>query len=153
MRIVRLFLVPVVIAAAAFAADADPFLGKWKLNWARSRSSEPAPKSAIRKYAKHGEGVRVSEVWVGLDGKHIKVDYVAAYDGKEYPIAGRKGATVAFTTHANPFTVDGVSKTNGELNYTFKRVVSPDRKTLTIEMEKKDAEGKPSTVILVYEKM
>jgi hypothetical protein len=152
MRIIRLFLVPAVIATAAFAADADPFLGKWKLNWGKSRSSEPAPKSAVRKYTKHGEGVRVSEDWVEVGGKHMKLDYIAAYDGKDYPVASSKGATVAFT-HTDPFTVEGVSKVNGKVSYTFKRVVSPDRKTLTIEMAKNDAEGKASPIVLVYEKM
>jgi hypothetical protein len=152
MRLAGLSLLLTVAAGAAFGADPDPFLGKWKLNWSKSQSAEQAPKSAVRKYAKSGRGVHVSEDWVELDGKHMKLDYVADYDGKDYPVRTGQGVTVAFR-HTDPFTVEGVSKTDGKVNYTFRRIVSPDRKTLTIEMSKTDKEGKNSPVVLVYERM
>jgi hypothetical protein len=152
MRPIRSFLLSVVIVAAAFGGDADPFLGKWRLNWGKSHSTGPAPKRAIRKYTKSGDGVRVSEDWIDLDGKRTRLDYVANYDGKDYPVPTSKGVTIAFH-HTDPLTVEGVSKTDGKVNYTFRRMVSQDRKTLTIEMSRADAEGKTSTVVLVYEKM
>jgi hypothetical protein len=152
MRLVRLFLLSILLAAAGLAADPDPFLGKWKLNWEKSRSPEQPPKRAVRKYTKSGEGVHVSEDWVAPDGKHTKLDYIAQYDGKDYPVHTTKGLTVAFR-HTDPFTVEGESKSDGKVNYTFRRIVSPDRKTLTIEMSRADAEGKASTIVLVYERM
>jgi hypothetical protein len=136
------------IAAPVSGADADPFVGKWKLNWSKSRSSGQAPRRAVRKYAKSGDGVRVSEDWVDLAGKHTRLDYIAAYDGKDYPVRTKKGMTVAFT-HRDPLTVEGVSKTDGKVDYTFKRMVSPDRKTLTIEMVKTGADP----IVLVYDRM
>jgi hypothetical protein len=152
MRLTYLLLLSTVLAVAAFGADADPFLGKWKLNWGKSHSADEAPKSAIRKYRKSGEGVRVSEDWVALSGKHTKLDYVANYDGKDYPVRTNKATTISFR-HTDPFTVEGVSKTEGKINYVFKRIVSPDRKTLTIEMSKPETEGKGSPAVLVYERM
>jgi hypothetical protein len=152
MRLARLFLLFTLTGAATFGADSDPFLGKWKLNWGRSRSAEQAPRSAVRKYTKSGEGVRVSEDWVAFDGKHTKLEYIANYDGKDYPVRSTRGVTVAFR-HTDPFTVEGVSKTDGKINSTFRRIVSQDRKTLTIEMSKTESDGKASTVLLVYERM
>jgi hypothetical protein len=148
MRLGRLFLLLMAIAAPVPGADADPFFGKWKLNWSKSRSSDQAPKRAVRKYAKSGGGVRVSEDWVDLAGKHTRLDYIAGYDGKEYPVRTKKGVTIAFT-HKDPFTVEGVSKTDGKVDYTFKRVVSQDRKTLTIEVLRTGADP----VVLVYDRM
>src|SRR5262245_50678015 len=111
------------------AADPDPFLGKWKLNWDKSRSPGPKPKDAIRTYKSSGSGVRVSEVQVDQSGKRSKVDYVAAYDGKEYPVPTNKDMTVAFT-RPDPHIVVGSAKMNGKVTYTFRRIVSPDGKTL-----------------------
>lgn len=152
MRLTYLLLLSMVLTGAAFGADADPFLGKWKLNWGKSHSTDDAPKSAIRTYRKSGQGVRVSEDWVTLSGKHTKLDYIANYDGKDYPVRTSKGATISFR-HTDPFTVEGVSKIDGKINYFFKRIVSQDRKILTIEMSKPEAEGKTSSSVLIYERM
>jgi hypothetical protein len=152
MRIARILFLSTFVAAVLLGADADPFLGSWKLNWGKSHASGPAPKSAIRKYTKSGTGVRVREEWIGLDGNRIRVDYKANYDGKEYPIRTNQGGTVAFT-RPEPLTVVGVSKAGGKVANTFRRIVSKDGKTLTIELTANDASGKPSTDVLVYERM
>ena len=134
------------------AADADPVIGKWKLNWERSQSAQPAPKSVIRRYRKSKFGVRVSEVWVEAAGGRANLDYTASYDGKDYSVGSRKGGSVAFTRReAN--LAEGVSKLNGKVMYAFKRIVSNDGKTLTIEMAKSDSTGKPFTEVLVYDKI
>ena len=63
-----------------------------------------------------------------------------------------KGDTISFTRPDN-FTVVGVSKTGGKVAATFRRSVSPDRKTLTIEITRADGSGKSETEVLVYERM
>jgi hypothetical protein len=138
-------------AAIAFGADPDPFIGRWKLNWDKSHSSDAKPKSAVRNYKKSGNGVRVSELWVDQDGKRIKLDYVAAYDGKDYPVRTASDNTVSFT-RPDAHTVVGSSKTKGNLAYTFKRVVSEDAKTLTIHLTKPSGDGTP-TQVLVYDRV
>src|SRR5262245_47403332 len=123
-------------------ADKDPFFGTWKLNWEKSKSPDEKPRSATRTYKPAGAGARVSEIWVQQSGKRVKLDYVAQYDGKDHPVRTTKGATVAFTK-SNPRTVEGVSKTNGTPVSAFKRIVSDDGKTLTIEIASKDDPGAP----------
>jgi len=152
MLLIRFLVLSTLLVSVGFAADSDPFLGKWKLNWSKSHSSDAAPKRAIRKYTKSGEGVRVSEDWVGPDGKHLKLDYIANYDGKEYPVRTNKTETVSFR-HTDPFIVEGASKVDGKVRYLFKRIVSQDRKTLTIEMSTPDAQAKEPSIVLVYERM
>jgi hypothetical protein len=145
-----LILFSLSCVAALNGADKDPFLGKWKLNWEKSNSSDPKPKSATRTYKQSGSSVRVSEVWVDQDGKSSKLDYVAKYDGKDHPVRTAKGRTVAFTK-SDPRTVEGVSKTNGSFVSAFKRSVSDDGKTLTIEI--KDGPTAPPAKVLVYDKI
>jgi hypothetical protein len=152
MRVIPGLLLFTISPLLLSGADPDPFLGKWKLNWDKSHSQGAAPKSAVRKYSRFHDGVHVSEKWIDLGGKHQQIDYKANYDGKEYAIPASKGHTVAFTK-TDPFTVEGVSKTDGKVDYTFRRIVSPDRKTLTIELAKRDAAGAPAPEVLVYDKV
>jgi len=141
-----------VLSNLVFAAEPDPFFGKWKLNWDKSHSSQPRPKMAIRSYHPSGSGVRVQETWVDASGKKNMLDYVASYDGQDYPIRTRTGATVAFK-RPDLYTVEGVSKTLGKIDYTFKRLISKDGKTLTVSLTRVDPNGAPSTEMLVYDKV
>ena len=152
MRPCRSLICLSLFAALLMGADADPVIGKWKLNWGRSQSAQPAPKSVIRRYQKSKLGVRVSEVWVEATGGRANLDYTANYDGKDYSVGSRKGGTVAFTRREGNIA-EGVSKLNGKVMYAFKRIVSKDGKTLTIEMAKSDPAGKPFTEVLVYDRM
>jgi hypothetical protein len=152
VRLFKLVLAFALLAIVLFGAEPDPFIGKWKLNWAKSHSSQPRPKSVVRSYQRSGKGVRVQETWVYGDGKQEKVDYTANYDGHDYPVGAAKGKTVAFT-RLDLYSVEGVSKSDGKTEYTFKRSVSKDGNTLTVEMTKADSAGKMSTEVLVYDKM
>ena len=152
MRLAGILLFLNLLSVLAAGADTDLAVGRWKLNWARSHSIGPAPKSVIRSYANTADGVNVSEDWVGADGKSTKIDYTAKYDGKEYPVGPSSGGSVVFTRH-NARVSEGISKMNNILAYTFKRMVSRDRKTLIIEMRKNDPAGKKSKEVLVYDRI
>jgi hypothetical protein len=69
MRLVRISLLTVLLSGLLLGDNADPVIGRWKLNWETSQSEGAAPKSAIRTYAQFRDGFRVSEVWRGQDGK------------------------------------------------------------------------------------
>ena len=152
MRLARVVASLTMLSIALFGAESDPFIGKWRLNWEKSHSSQGPPKSAVRTYHKSGNGVRVQEKWVDASGKKSSLDYVASYDGHEYPVRTTPGGTVAFT-RADKFTVEGVSKKDGKLAYKFRRLVSQDGTTLTVEMTATDPVGKPTTEVLVYDKL
>jgi hypothetical protein len=141
-----------LLSTFLLGAEPDPFIGKWKLNWEKCQSPQPRPKSVIRTYRASGDGVRVQENWIHSDGKKQRLDYKANYDGNSYAVNKTVDNTVAFT-RSDPYTVEGASKASGKTAYTFKRYVSRDRKTLTIEMTKLDPAGKPSTEVLVYDRV
>ena len=66
-------LVMIVIAAAAVelaAQGADPFVGKWQLNVAKSKYTPgPAPKSETRTYVVAGQDIKASSQGVDGTGK------------------------------------------------------------------------------------
>jgi hypothetical protein len=151
MRTLRIALLTVLLSGLLLGADTDPVIGRWKLNWEKSQSEGAAPKSVVRTYAKFRDGFRVSEVWRG-DGRTTKFVYTARYDGHEYPISQEGGGTITFTRNdAN--LAEGVAKTQENGTYTFKRTVSQDGKTLTIETMRTDSSGKERKNVLVYDKM
>jgi len=153
VRAARILVSLSVLTIIGSGAEPDPFFGKWKLNWDKSQSTQPRPKSAVRTYhPAAGSGVRVRESWVNADGKKNLLDYIARYDGQDYPVPTRTGATVAFK-RADLYTVEGVSKTLGKIEYTFKRFISKDGKTLTVALTRVDPSGAPATEMLVYDKV
>ena len=134
MRILTLAVLLCNAVLSLSGADLDPFIGKWKLNWDKSKTSDPAPKSVIRSYSPVGKGVTVDEVWTKADGMVVRTHYTANYDGKEYASDTPSGVTISFK-RKDRYMVVGESKLNGKLEYRFTRSVSNDGKVLTIEMD------------------
>jgi hypothetical protein len=89
---------------------------------------------------------------VDANGKKNLLDYVASYDGQDYPVRTKTGATVSFK-RPDLYTVEGVSKTLGKIDFTFKRLISKDGKTLTVSFTRVDPNGQPSSEMLVYDKV
>uniref|UniRef100_Q020F6 Lipocalin-like domain-containing protein n=1 Tax=Solibacter usitatus (strain Ellin6076) TaxID=234267 RepID=Q020F6_SOLUE len=152
MRAAAIFVSLTVLTIIGCGAEPDPFFGKWKLNWEKSQSTQSRPRSAIRSYHPSGSGVRVRETWVDANGQKRLLDYVAGYDGRDYPVRTKSGATVSFK-RPDLYTVEGVSKTLGKIEYTFRRFISKDGKTLTVALTRMDPAGAPSTEMLVYDKV
>ena len=74
---------------ALSAQAADPIVGTWKLNVAKSTYSPgPAPKSITAKIEAAGEGEKRTADGVRGDDKPIRLEYTAQYDGKDNPITG-----------------------------------------------------------------
>src|SRR6202030_4501185 len=79
------------IGSAAIAAEtaADPVVGSWKLNVAKSTfSAGPALKSQTRIYSQSAQGITLNMKTVDADGKEIKSQTTYQLDGKDYPVTG-----------------------------------------------------------------
>ncbi len=79
----------ILSASPALHAQADPVLGTWKLNLAKSKyESGPPPKSEVRTYEPAGtNGVRATFRRIDSAGKAVTITYTALYDGKDYAYA------------------------------------------------------------------
>lgn len=140
-----------VLAGSLLAAD--PAVGTWKLNVAKSKYSPgPPPKSATVTYEASGEGIRRTGQTVNADGQTTSFEYTAQYDGKDYPVKGNPNADSISLKRVNDRTVEGTLKKEGKVTTNVRRVVSADGKTLTITVKGKNAQGQNVNNVSVYEK-
>lgn len=149
-------IVAVLLFASGLAlAQADPFVGIWKLNIAKSKFGPGTErKSETRIVESSPTGMKVSVDRTSADGSNQQFNYTTNFDGKPHPITGE-----------GPFGADSVAVTLGAsntLSYKLTKggkpvgsgtsVVSADGKTLTLTSKGIDASGKTVNSVAVYDK-
>ena len=140
--------------ASLSAQAADPRVGTWKLNLAKSKYDPgPAPQSQTLKVEASGKGEKITSEVVAADGKRTTTTYTANFDGKDYPISGSAlGADKVSLKRIDARTSERTDKKNGKPVVTIRRVVSADGKTMTATSKGTNAEGKPMNNVAVFEK-
>lgn len=143
-----------LLAACTVLVAADPVIGTWKLNTAKSKYSPgPPPKSGTVTYEAANGGIKRSGEMVNADGQTVSFTYTANYDGKDYPITGNNpNADAISLKRINDYTTEASLKKGGKTTGTARRVVSKDGKTLTITLTGNTPDGKRMRNILVYDK-
>ena len=148
MRAVKSLLaaLAVVVFASGLSAQADPTIGTWKLNLAKTKyTAGQAPKSTTLVITAAGQGVRLTSDSVLADGSTRKISYTATYDGKDAAVTGTPDYdTVSLKKTATG--MDGSRKKAGKVVQTFSRVVSADGKTMTVTSTGTNAAGKVDNV-------
>src|SRR5262245_8198242 len=77
------------VATLAPLWAADPFLGTWKLDAAKSAFKPgPAPRSLTMVWTETGAGMKVTSTGVRTDGQAFRQEYTAVYDGREHARPG-----------------------------------------------------------------
>lgn len=144
----------VALAGTALAQAADPQIGNWKLNVAKSTFSPgPAPKSGTTKIEAAGAGAKLIVDQTTADGTARHWEFTANYDGKDVPIVGNNSdADTVARTRVNANTVETISKKAGKVVTTQQSTVSADGKTRTVTTKGVNAAGKPVNNVAVYER-
>ena len=149
----------VAAAAVAFAGTiaaaqtADPLIGTWKLNVAKSKYDPgPAPKSATATFTVAGKGVKFVLDGVTGAGEKAQWSYTANEDGKDYPMTGNPDADTIALKRIDPRTVETVNKKAGKVTTTNRRTVSADGKTLTVTTTGTTSTGVKVNNTQVFEK-
>ena len=143
-----------VLAGTVFAQAADPQVGSWKLNIAKSKYSPgPPPKSGTTKIEAAGAGTKVTVDQVLSDGAVRHWEFTANYDGKDSPVTGNNpDADMVARTRVNANTVKTVSKKNGKVTTSQTSAVSSDGKTRTVTTTGVSASGQAVNNVAVYDK-
>ncbi len=153
MRVLKSLLaaLAVVVFASGLSAQADPTIGTWKLNLAKTKyAAGQAPKSTTLVITAAGQGVKLTSDTVLADGSARKISYTATYDGKDAAVTGTPDYdTISLKKTATG--MDGSRKKAGKVVQTFSRVVSADGKTMTVTSTGTNAAGKVDNV-QVYDK-
>jgi hypothetical protein len=135
---------------AGIALAADPVVGSWTLDVAKSKFSPgPAPKSATRTYAESADGVTLDGKTVGADGKESTLHTMYTADGKSHPATGHPDADSVMAKSVNARTWNFTLTKDGKTVGTVHRVVSADGKTLAVH-NKGMHNGAPYDDTLIY---
>ncbi len=151
--IMKAFFVASLLAFASVASAADPVIGTWQLNLAKSKFSPgPAPKSETRTYAAGADGTTLTWKSVGANGKETSVTSTFKTDGKDYPVTGSPNFDTLALKQVDSNTVHSMQKKGGKVIGETTRCVSKDGKTLTLASKGTGADGVAYDNVLVYDK-
>jgi hypothetical protein len=143
------------IGSAVIAAgiDADPAVGTWKLNLAKSTfGGGPALKSQIRTYSQSAHGITLKLKTVTADGKETTTKTTYRLNGKDYPSMGNPDfdslSGMQIDTNTTEFTLKRAGKPVGKI----RRTVSKDGQTLTVNFVITNANGVQLSELTVFDK-
>src|SRR5262249_54438260 len=127
--------------------------GTWKLNTAKSKYSPgPMPKSQTLKQETSAAGLKTVTDGVDAEGKPTHGEYVAKFDGKDYPWKGNLNADSISLKRIDDNTYEGTWKLKGKTTIISKTVVSKDGKSRTSTQTGTDAQGRTVNNTVVYDK-
>jgi len=143
-----------VVAVVPVLTQADPQVGVWKLNVAKSKYSPgPVPTSATTTIEAVGKGTKVSVDQTMPDGSKRQWSVTADYDGKDTPVVGNNpDADTIARTRVNASTVRTVSKKGGKVTTTQTSAVSADGKTRTVTTKGVNAKGQAVNNVAIYDR-
>jgi hypothetical protein len=139
-----------VAAAACFAAN--PHIGTWKLNEAKSKLPAGMGKNTTVVYAEENDNIKVTVDGVDKDGKPTHSVWVGKFDGKAYPVEGNLSYNSVAYKVVNDRTNDITTTKDGKTVWSGKITVSADGKSRTVTINGTDAEGKKFKGKAFYDK-
>ena len=140
------------VAISYAAAGANPNMGTWKLNEAKSKITPGSPKNTTVVYTADGGKIKVTVDGVDKDGKPLHNEWLGMFDGQDYKIVGDPLLETRGYKQVDPNTVELWNKAGGKVMVTGKIVTAPDGKSRTLTTTRKDASGKEVIDIYWYDK-
>lgn len=143
-----------LVAMSAFpGAQADPAIGTWKLNLAKSKYVPgPPPKSNTITIAAAGAGFHVVAKGEDAQGQPTGIDYTVMFDGKDSPVKGAPAYDTTSVKRVDANTTEQVRKKEGKMVQTATRKISADGKAMTVTTRGKDEAGRTLNTVAVYDK-
>ena len=144
--------VAVSFMATAGCFAANPHIGTWKLNEAKSKLAPTMGKNNTVVYSEAKDKMKVTVDGVDKDGKPTHGVWVGQADGKTYKMKGNLAWDAAAYKVVNDHTY-GITTMKGEkVRTTGTSTVSADGKTRTVATEGTDADGKKFKSKAVFDK-
>src|SRR6266571_4609493 len=139
-----------VAAAVCFAAN--PHMGTWKFNEAKSKMPAGRGKNTTVVYAEQGDKIKVTVDGIDKDGKPTHSVWVGKFDGKAYPVKGNLPYNAVAYKMVNDRTNDITAMKDGKVGWNGRITVSADGKSRTVTINGTDAQGKKFKAKVVYDK-
>jgi hypothetical protein len=139
-----------IAMAASFAAN--PNMGTWKLNEAKSKIPAMAPKNSTVVYEAMGDQIKVTVDGTDGQGKPTHNEWTGKMDGKDYPLTGDPSADTRSYKKVNDRTTELTNKKDGKVTASGRIVISADGKSRTVTVSGMDPNGKKVEYSAVYDK-
>ncbi len=136
----------------AVCLAADPNMGTWKLNEAKSKLGAGATKNNTVIYEAVGDNVKITADGTESDGKAVHQEWTGKYDGKDYPVTGDPSHDMRSYKKVSDRILDFDVKKGGKVIGTGRVVVAADGKSRTVTTTITDASGKKVKSTAVYDK-
>jgi hypothetical protein len=140
------------LTALAVAFAADPNVGSWKLNEAKSKIPAGAAKNVTVVYTAVGESYKCVVDGVDGTGKPTHNEWTGKFDGKDYPVIGDPSSDTRSLKLVSQGHYALSSKKDGKTTVTGTVEFSADNKTRTLTVHTTDAAGKKLTSVAVYDR-
>ena len=131
---------------------ADPQMGTWKLNEAKSKITPGTLKNTHVVYSSMLGQVKIKSDGIDGSGKSVHVEWSGKFDGKDYPVIGDPNSDGRSYTKVNDRTLTTTNKKNGEVTVTGRIVVSPDGRRRTVIVNGTTSKSKTFKNVAVYDK-
>jgi hypothetical protein len=138
--------------AGGMCFAADPQMGTWKLNEAKSKITPGTLKNTQVVYSSMFGQMKIKSDGIDANGKPIHVEWSGKFDGKDYPVTGDPNSDTRSYTKVNERTLTTANKKNGKVRVTGQIVVSPDGKSRTVTLNGTTPKGKKFKNVAVYDK-
>jgi hypothetical protein len=141
----------VMATGACFAAN--PHMGTWKLNEAKSKLAPEMGKNTSVVYSEQKDKIKVTLDGVNKDGTPRHSVWVGKFDGKAYPVKGKNipANSIAYRV-INDRTNEVTAMKDGKIMWSGKIEVSADGKSRTATINGTDEKGKKFKSKAVYDK-
>jgi len=136
--------------AACFAAD--PQMGSWKLNEAKSKFTPGTVKNTVVVYEAVGDQMKVTVEGTDAKGKPARNEWTGRFDGKDYPVTGDPTSDMRSYKKINDRTLEFTVRKNRKVMVTGRVVVSADGKSRTVTTSGTTPTGKKFKNTTVYDK-
>jgi hypothetical protein len=138
--------------AAAVCFAANPHMGTWKLNEAKSKLVPGMGKNTTVTYAEQKDKIKITVEGIDKDGKPTHSVWVGKFDGKAYPVKGNLPYNSVAYRVVNDRTNDITAMKDGKIGWSGQITVAADGKSRTVTINGTDAQGKKFKGKVVYDK-
>lgn len=153
MNVKRMMFVTVFcLAAVAVGFAADPNVGSWKLNEAKSKIAAGASKNLTVVYTADGDSYKCVVDGVDAAGKPAHNEWTGKFDGKDYPVTGDPTTDTRSLNMVSPGHYTITNKKDGKPVITGTVEFSTDNKTRTVTSHLTDPAGKKLTSVSVFDR-
>ena len=147
-----LLTLAVCVFAVAVSFAANPNMGTWKLNEAKSKLPATAVKNNTVVYEAAGDSIKVTVDGTDAEGKPTHNEWTGKFDGKDYPLTGDPSADTRSYKVVNDNTTDLTNKKGGKTTLSGRIVVSADGKSRSITVSGTDSKGMKVKYTAIYDK-